>query len=140
MRSARADRQIDALAASVPVRELAVEVFGIGRIRVAEPIPALPQPIDVGVMEIEDRVAADGGEFGHVAPEGEVREEVRVLVEPGIEAEAAGRRVDVELLVQGVQIDPVPVEGVDPFAAVDPEPAGAVVQRCCPADGTRQGR
>ena len=113
----RADGQIHALAASVAVRELAIQVVGIGRIGVAEPIPAFPQPIDVGVMEIEDRVASDGGEFGHVAAEGEVREEVRVLIEPGIEPKVAGRRVDVELLVEGVQIDPVPVEGVDPFAA-----------------------
>ena len=125
----RADRQIRALAASVPVRELAIEVLGIGGILVAEPIPAFPDPVDVGVMEIEHRVASDRGEFGHVAAEGEMGEEVRVLVHPGIEPEVAGRRVDVELLVEGVQIDPVLVEGVDPFAPIHPGPARAVVQR-----------
>ena len=97
----RADRQIHALAASVRVRELAIEVFGIGWILVAEPVPAFPEPVDVGVMEIEERVAADRGEVGHVAPEGDMSEEVRVLVEPGVEPKAAGRRVDVELLVEG---------------------------------------
>src|ERR1700687_2818736 len=90
---ARADRQIHALAASVAVRELAIEVFGIGRILVAEPVPALPQPVDVGVMEVEHRVASDRREFGHIAPEGEVSKEVGVLVEPGIEPKAAGRRI-----------------------------------------------
>src|SRR6187401_3879902 len=48
---AAADRQIHALAGSVPVGELPIEVPGIGRILVAKPVPALPQPIDVGVME-----------------------------------------------------------------------------------------
>ena len=31
--------------------------------------------------------------------------------------------------MRAVQTDPVPVEGVDPFAAIDPGPARAVVQR-----------
>ena len=106
----RADRQIHALAAPVPVRELAVEVFGIGWIFVAEPVPAFPDPVHVGVMEIEHRVAADRGEFGHVASEGEMSEEMRVLVETGIEPEVAVGRVDVKLLVEGVQIDPVPIK------------------------------
>ena len=39
------------------------------------------------------------------------------------------RRVDVNLLVQGVQIDPVFVERIDPFAPIDPGPARAVIQR-----------
>src|ERR1700686_5089393 len=106
----RADRQIHAFAASVAVRELAIEVFGIGWILVAQPVPALPQPVDVGVMEIEYRVASDRGEFGHISAEGEVSKEVGVLVEPGIKPKAAVRRVDVELFVEGVQRDPVPVE------------------------------
>src|SRR5258706_10089990 len=88
---ARADRQIHALAASVAVRELAIEVFGIGWVLVAKPVPALPQPVDVGMMEIEHRVGSDRGEFGHIAPEREVSKEVGVLVEPGIEPKAAVR-------------------------------------------------
>ena len=68
----RADRQIHALAAPVPERELAVEVFGIGWIAVAEPVPAFPNPVQVGVMEIEERVTADRGEVGHIAPECEM--------------------------------------------------------------------
>src|SRR6202030_614755 len=80
----RAHRKIRALAASVTVRELAIEVFGIGWILVAEPVPALPQPVDIGVMEIEHRVASDRGEFGHIAPKSEVSKEVGVLVESGI--------------------------------------------------------
>src|SRR6202011_4538876 len=95
---ARADRQIHTLAAPVAVRKLAIEVFGIGWIRVAEPVPALPQTVDVGVMEIGHRVASDRGEFGHIASEGEMSEEVRVLIETGIEPQAAVWRVDVELL------------------------------------------
>src|SRR4030095_708440 len=63
----RADRQIRALAASVPVRELAIEVFGIGWILVAKPVPALPQPVDVGVMEIEHRAGSDRGELRQIA-------------------------------------------------------------------------
>ena len=125
----RADGQIDALAAPVAVRELAVQVFGIGGIGVSQPVPAFPEPVDVGVMEIEHRVAADRGEFGHVAPECEMSEEVGVLIEPRIEPKAAVRRVDVELLVEGVQTDPVTVEVVDPFAPIDPEPARSVEQR-----------
>src|ERR1700736_499844 len=70
----RADRQIRTLAASVTVRELAIEVFGIGWIVVAEAAPALPQPVDVGVMEIKHRVASDGREFGHIASEGAMSE------------------------------------------------------------------
>src|SRR6202040_611583 len=126
---ARADRQIHALTASVAVRELAIEVFGIGWILVAEPAPALPQPVDVGVMEIEHRVGSDRGEFGHIASEGEMSEEVRVLMETGIEPKAAVWRVDVELLVESVQRDPVPIERIDALAAIHPEPASAVVQR-----------
>ena len=80
-------------------------------------------------MEIEQRVASDGREFGHVAPEREMREEMGVLVEPGIEPKAALRRVDVELLVEGIETDPVSVDVIDPFAPIDPEPARAVVQR-----------
>ena len=80
-------------------------------------------------MEIEERVASDGREFAHVAPEREMREEVGVLVEPGIEPKAALRRVDVELLVEGIETDPVSVDVIDPFAPIDPEPARAVVQR-----------
>ena len=70
----RADRQIRALAASVPVRELAIQVLGIGGIGVAEPIPAFPNAVDVGVMQVEERVASDGREFAHVPPEREMRE------------------------------------------------------------------
>src|ERR1035438_9545605 len=51
----RAHRQVHTLAAPVTVRELAIEVFGIGWILIAEPVPALPQPVDVGVMDIEHR-------------------------------------------------------------------------------------
>src|SRR6202011_3984433 len=94
---ARADRQIHPLAASVAVRELAIEVFGIGWILVAKPVPALPQPVDVGVMDIEHRVSTDRGEFGHISPEGEMSKEVGILVEPGIEPKAAVWRVDVKL-------------------------------------------
>src|SRR3984893_16963035 len=111
---ARTDRQIHALAASVAVGELAIEVFGIGWILVAKPVPALPQPVDVGVMEIEHRVGSDRGEFGHIASEGEMSEEVGILVEPGIEPKAAVWRVDVKPLVEGVQRDPVLVELIDP--------------------------
>src|ERR1700730_3618636 len=66
---AGADRNFIALSASVAVRELAIELFGIGWILVSEPVPALPQPVDVGVMEIEHRVGSDRGEFGHIASE-----------------------------------------------------------------------
>src|SRR6185503_8135449 len=125
----RADRQIHPLAAPVAVREFAVQEFGIGWIGVSQPIPAFPQSIDVRVMQIEERVASDRGEFGHVATEAEVREEVRVLIEPGIEPKASLRRVDVELLVERIETDPVSVEVVDPFARIDPEPAGSVVER-----------
>src|SRR4029450_4804577 len=74
-------------------------------------------------------VARDWGEFAHVAPEGEMREEVRVLIEPGVESKAPLRRVDVELFVERIETDPVSVDVIDAFAAVDPEPAGSVVQR-----------
>src|SRR5687768_8798824 len=57
----RTDRQIRALAAPVAVREDAIQIFRIGWIIVSEPVPAFPQPVDVGVMEIEHRVAADRG-------------------------------------------------------------------------------
>src|ERR1700732_2272828 len=92
---ARAARQIHALAASVAVGELAIELFGIGWILVAKPVPALPQPVDVGVMEIEHRVASNRGEFRHISSEGKVSKEVGVLIEPGIEPKAAVRRIDV---------------------------------------------
>src|SRR4026207_2208900 len=51
----RADRQIHALAASVPVRELAIQVVGIGRIGVAEAVPAFPQGSAVGVLGLAAR-------------------------------------------------------------------------------------
>ena len=54
---------------------------------------------------------------------------MRVDVEPGIEPKAAGRRVDVQLLVEGVQSEPVLIERIDPFAPIDPGPASAVIQR-----------
>ena len=124
-----ADRQIHALAAPVPERELAVEVFGIGWIFVAEAVPAFPNPVQIAVMQIEERVTADRGEVGHIAPEGDVSEEMRVLVHPGVEPKAAGRRVDVQLLVEAVQTEPIPPECIDPFAPIDPRPAGAVIER-----------
>ncbi len=34
-------------------------------------------------MEIKDRVTADRGEVGHIATDGDMSEEVRVLVDPG---------------------------------------------------------
>ena len=68
----RADWQIDALAAPVSICKRAIEILGIGWIGVAESIPAFPNPVQVGVMEIEQRVTADRGEIGHVAPDGEV--------------------------------------------------------------------
>ena len=46
----------------------------------------------------------------------------------GLKPKVARRRVDVELLVEGVQRDPVSVERIDPFAPIDPEPASAVVE------------
>src|ERR1700729_312909 len=48
-----ADRQVRALAASVSVRELAIEVSRISRIFIPEPIPAFPEAVDVGMMQIE---------------------------------------------------------------------------------------
>src|SRR5437763_13225772 len=80
-------------------------------------------------MEIAHRVASNRGEFGHSAPEGEVSKEVGVLVEAGIEPKAAGRRVDVELLVEGVQREKALIDHIDALAAIHPEPASAVVQR-----------
>src|SRR4029077_5465833 len=50
-------------------------------------------------------------------------------IEPGIEPQAAVWRVDVELLVKGVQRDPVPEARIDALAVIYPEPASAVVQR-----------
>src|SRR6476659_4833965 len=125
----RADRQIHALAVPVPVCELPVQVLRIGWILVAEPVPALPDPVQVAVMEVEDRVTADGGEVGHVAPERDVSEEMRVLVQPGVEAEVAGGRIDVELLVQAIQTEPALPEYIERFAPIYPEPAGGVVER-----------
>src|SRR5579863_9160841 len=52
----RAHRQIHALAASVAIRELSIEVVGIGGILVPQPIPAFPESVDIGVMEIENWV------------------------------------------------------------------------------------
>ena len=46
-----------------------------------------------------------------------------------IEPKVAVRRVDVDRLVEGAQIDPLFVDDVDPFAPIDPGPARAVVQR-----------
>src|ERR1700730_13250156 len=97
-----ADRQIRALAASVSVRELAIEGSGISRILIPEPVPAFPETVDVGVMQIEHRVSADGGEIGHVAPEANMSEEVRIYVQSGIEPEVAVGPIDVKLLVEGV--------------------------------------
>ena len=92
----QADRQIRALAASVSVRELAIEVSGISRILIPQPVPALPEAIDVGVMQIEHRVCADGGEIGHVAPEANMSKEMRVYVQSGIEPEVAVGPIDIE--------------------------------------------
>ena len=97
-----ADRQIRALAASVSVRELAIEVSGISRILIPEPVPAFPEAVDVGVMQIEHRVSADGGEIGHVASEANMSKEMRVYVQPGIEPKVAVGPIDVKLLVEGV--------------------------------------
>src|SRR4030095_9738791 len=72
---------------------------------------------------------ADGGEVGHVAPECDVSEEMGVLVEPGVEAEAAGGRGDVKLLFRATQTQPAPPEHIDPFARIYPGPAGGVVER-----------
>ena len=134
----RADWQIDALAAPVSIGKRAVEVFGIGWIGVAESIPAFPNPVQVGVMEIEQRVTADRGEIGHIASDCKMRQEMRVGVQLGIKAVAARWRVDVKVLVESVQTQPVPVKYVDPFAAVDPGPARAVIQ--CGARSPEHGR
>src|ERR1700693_1293296 len=123
------DRQIRPLAASVSVRELAIEVSGISRILIPEPVPAFPEAVDVGVMQIEHRVSADGGEIGHVAPEANMSEEVRVYVQSGIEPEVAVGPIDVKLLVKGVQVDPVLERCINASAAIDPEPARTVIQR-----------
>ena len=125
-----ADRQIHGLPASVSVGKLAVEILGIGGILVAQPVPAFPQPVRCwrgGDRRVGS--ASHRGEFRHVAAECEMSEEVRVLVQVGLKPEAAVRRVDVKLLVEGIQADPVPVQEVDPFAGIDPGPASAVEQR-----------
>src|SRR6266566_1829549 len=96
---ARADREVHALAAPVPICKRAIEILGIGWIRVAEPIPAFPDAVNVGVMEIEHWVTADGCEVGHVAAECKVSQEMRVEVESRIKSSVAGRRVDVNRLV-----------------------------------------
>src|ERR1700686_1727268 len=124
-----ADRQIRALAASVSVGELAIEVSGISRILIPEPVPAFPEAVDVGVMQIEHRVSADGGEIGHVTPEANMSEEVRIYVQSGIEPEVAVGPIDVKLLVEGVQVDPVLERCIDASAAIDPKPARTVIQR-----------
>src|ERR1700674_5050018 len=54
---------------------------------------------------------------------------MRVSVEPWIKPKAAIGRVDVKLLVEDIEAEPVPVEYIDPFAPVDPGPASAVIQR-----------
>jgi hypothetical protein len=53
---------------------------------------------------------------------------MRVDVEPGIEPNVAGGRVDVQLLVEGVESEPVFVEFIDSFAPIDPGPASAVIE------------
>jgi hypothetical protein len=78
-------------------------------------------------MEIEERISADRGEVGHIATDCDVGEEMRVLVQPGVEPKAAGRRVDVKLLIEAVQTEPSHPECVDPVTTVDPRPAGAVI-------------
>ena len=123
-----ADRN-PALAASVSVRELAIEVSGISRILIPEPVPAFPEAVDVGVMQMEHWVSADRGEIGHVAPEANMSEEVRVYVQSGIEPEVAVGPIDVKLLVKGVQVDPVLERSINTSAAIDPEPARTVIQR-----------
>src|SRR5580692_5914786 len=85
----RGDWQIDALAAPVSICKRAVEIFGIGWIGVAESIPAFPNPVQVGVMEIEQGVTADRGEIGHIASDCKMRQEMRVGVQLGIKAVAA---------------------------------------------------
>src|SRR5256885_4913385 len=80
-------------------------------------------------MEEEEEVPADSGKIRHVAAECDMSKEVRILVEPGAETEAACRRVDIELLIETVQTQPIHPEVVDPFAAIDPRPASAVKER-----------
>src|SRR4030095_11585214 len=86
-------------------------------------------PGEFAVMEIEDRVTADGGKVGHVAPESDVSEEMRVLVQPGVEAEVAGGRIDVELFIKAIQTEPALPEYIERFAPIYPEPAGSIVER-----------
>src|SRR3984957_7805394 len=124
-----ADRQIRALAASVSVRELAIEVSGISRILIPEPVQAFPEAVEVGRVQIEHPMDADGGEIGHIAPEANMSKEMRVYVQPGIEPEVAVGPIDVKLLVEGVQIDPVLERCIDASAAIDPKPARTVIQR-----------
>src|SRR3984893_2141311 len=124
-----ADRQIRALAASVSGRETAIEVSGISRILIPEPVPAFPEAVDVGVMQIEHRVSTDGGEIGHVASEANMSEEVRIYVQSRIEPEVAVGPIDVKLLVESVQVDPVLERCVNASTAIDPEPARTVIQR-----------
>src|ERR1700688_4934250 len=134
----RADWQIDALAGPVSICKRAVEIFGIGWISVAESIPAFPNPVQVGVMEIEQRVTADRGEISHIASHCKLRQEMRIDSQLGIKAVAAGWQVDVKVLVESVQTQPVSVKYVDPFAAVGPGPARAVIQ--CGARSPEHGR
>ena len=67
-----------------------------------------------------------------------MRQEMRVGVQLGIKAVAARWRVDVKVLVESVQTQPVPVKYVDPFAAIDPGPARAFIQ--CGARSPKHGR
>src|SRR3984957_6356880 len=124
-----ADRQVRALAASVSVRELAIEVSGISRILIPEPVPAFPEAVDVGVMQIEHRVSANGGEIGHIAPESNMSKEMRVYVQPGIEPEVAVGPTEEKLLVEGSRFVPVLERCIDASAAIDPKPARTVIQR-----------
>src|ERR1700726_593783 len=80
-------------------------------------------------MEIEQRVTAARGEIGHIASDCKMRQEMRVGVQLGIKAVATRWRVDVKVLVESVQTQPVPVEYIDPFAPIDPGPARAVIER-----------
>src|SRR6476659_8574141 len=80
-------------------------------------------------MQIENRVTADRGEVGHIATNRDVSEEMRILVHAGVEPKATRRRVDIKLLIEAIQTEPIPPECIDPFAPVDPRPAGAVIER-----------
>jgi len=53
---------------------------------------------------------------------------MRVEVKSRIEPNVAVGRVDVTCLIKSVQIDPVLIKRIDPFAAIDPGPASAVIE------------